>query len=306
MSLVFVLVGSSILIFVILRILPGDIALLFVGVESSVSQETLAEIRHKLGTDMPLYEQYMTWMAGAVRGNFGRSIYSDKPVASEIARTAGVSVELVLLSMALGMLLGIPLGIVCAVRQNTWVDYLCRLWAVGGLSLPFFWIGILLLLGTIIFLRWMPPLAYEGPGEDLWVNLQMMILPAVALGWHICAPVLRMTRSCMLEVLREDYIRTARSKGLREMTVMYRHAMKNAMLPVITIIGLLIGTLLAGTVLLENIFALPGLGRLLISSITFRDYPMIQAIMLFFAIVFVFVNLATDIAYAWLDPRIHY
>jgi peptide/nickel transport system permease protein len=245
-------------------------------------------------------------MAGAVKGNLGVSLHTGKPVISEIARTAGVTVELVLLSIVLGMFLGIPLGVICAMRQNTWVDYLCRLWAIGGLSLPFFWIGILLLLGTIIFLRWMPPLAYEGPGEDLWINLQMMILPTVALGWHICAPVLRMTRSCMLEVLGEDYIRTARSKGLQEVPVMYRHAMKNAMLPVITIIGLISGTLMGGTVLLENIFALPGLGRLLISSITFRDYPMVQAIMLFFAAIFVFVNLATDIAYAWLDPRIHY
>ncbi|MFC1532100.1 ABC transporter permease, partial [Thermodesulfobacteriota bacterium] len=232
-ALVPVLVGVSVIIFIIMRILPGDIALLYLGEEDAVSDKELAEIRHKLGTDRPIYEQYIKWITGVIKMDFGHSLYTERPVAAEIARTIPVSIELALLSMGLGILAGIPFGVLSAVRQNTWVDHVSRLIAIGGLSLPYFWIGILLLLGLSVFFRWMPPLFYMGPSEDLWVNIQMMILPSLAMGWHVSAPLLRMTRSCMLEVLREDYIRTAHAKGLQERIVLYRHALKNAVLPVI-------------------------------------------------------------------------
>ena len=241
-----------------------------------------------------------------MRLDFGESLVQNTPIGDEIVRRLPVTLELAILTLLISLALAIPSGIISAIRQDTWADYLLRIVSVGGLAMPVFWTGSLLILVLVLFFRWMPAIGYINFFESPWANLQQMVLPALALGYFYAAIVSRMTRSQMLEVLRQDYVRTAWAKGLKERVVVLRHALKNAALPVITISAFQFGNLLGGTVIVESLFALPGIGRALVASIETRDFPMFQAMMILLAFWFLLINLIVDILYGWLDPRIRY
>ena len=307
--LVPVIVGASLVIFLLLRILPGDPTYIIIGAEGGGQrglEEQLAFMRQQLGLDKPLPVQYVTWMAGLLRLDAGASIIQRRPVFAMIGEALPVTLELTLLSALVALVVAIPVGVVSAVRQDTWLDYVFRVVSVGGLAFPTFWTGTLLIVILSGYLQWMPPLGVVDFFEDPRGNLQQFMWPALTLGFHFAAVLSRMTRSCMLEVLRQDYIRTAWAKGLRERLVIARHALKNAMLPVVTVAGWQFGVLLGGSVIQEAIFSLPGMGRILVEGIFTRDYPVVQTIIVLLALIFLVVNLLVDLTYAWLDPRIRY
>jgi peptide/nickel transport system permease protein len=304
------LLGVSILIFVILRVVPGDIAEILVyqaGTESSaVQQKHIQQIRQELGLDRPIVVQYLVWAAGALRGDFGYSYSQRRPVTEILRERFPRSLELAVLTILVAIAWAIPLGVVSAVRQNTWVDYLVRVVSVSGLSLPLFFTGVLILYGLVRFFRWLPPLEYVSLADDPLENLKQLIWPTLALAYYISAPITRLTRSQMLEVIRHDYVRTARAKGLAERGVVYRHALSNSLLPVVTFIGWWGGRILGGIVIMEIIFAVPGMGTALVQAVSYRDYPTVQAMVFVMALVFLTINLLVDCLYAWLDPRIRY
>jgi peptide/nickel transport system permease protein len=305
------LVGVSIVVFAMVRILPGDVATLMVagGQDSgaaSRNEETIQAIRRSLNLDQPLHVQYGLWLVQVARGDLGQSYWTKRPIVDEIGRALPVTVELAVLSVLISVLVGVPLGIVSAVRQDTALDYTGRLFSIGALSLPDFWIGTMLVLFPLLWFGWIPTIRYTPLLVDPWANLQQMIFPALALGVHNSGPIMRITRSSMLEVLRQDYVRTAWAKGLREAQVVWGHALKNASIPVLSLIGVRLGRLLGGTVVLEQIFVLPGLGLLVLGAITERDYPLLQGVVILFAAIFLVVNLIVDLLYAWLDPRIRF
>jgi peptide/nickel transport system permease protein len=304
------LVGASILIFVLLRLVPGDIAEILVyqtGSESSaVQRRQIQQIRRELGLDRPIAAQYGDWVAGAVRGDFGQSYVQRRPVADILRERFPRSMELAILTLLLAVIWAIPLGVVSAVRQNGIVDYLARLVSLSGLSLPLFFTGALILYGLVRLFHWLPPLEFVAFTENPLENLKQLIWPALAQAYYISAPIARLTRSQMLEVVRQDYVRTARAKGLAEGAVIYRHALRNSLLPVVTFIGWWGGRLLGGLVIMEIIFVVPGMGAALIQAVSQRDYPTVQAMVFVMALVFLTVNLAVDLLYAWLDPRIRY
>jgi peptide/nickel transport system permease protein len=309
LMLIPMLIGVSLVVFVIMRLIPGDIAsIILMGPtgESGADPKALAELRHKLGLDRPLPLQYLSWVAGLVRLDAGNSLWSDRPVFMEILERLPLTLELSLLAIVLSLVVALLTGILSAVRQDTWVDYLFRVVSIAGLSIPNFWLGTLIILFLSLVFFWTPPLGYVDLFEDPWTNLQQILWPALALGYNLSAVTSRMTRSAMLEVLRQDYIKTAWAKGLAERTVVLRHALKNALLPVITLSSIQLGTLLGGTVIMETIFTLPGVGRYLVDAIFHRDYPVTQTIVVMTGIVFVCLNLVVDVLYAWLDPRIRY
>ncbi|MEK7873918.1 MAG: ABC transporter permease [Chloroflexota bacterium] len=301
-----VLLLVSVFIFSLVRVLPGDVVIQLIGEIGSVSQEQLAKMRAQLGLDLPATQQYVAWIGNVLQGDGGPSFQSGRPVGQQLAEAVPISLELVLLSILLGVLFAVPLGVVSAIRPNTGVDYVSRLLSVAGLSMPNFWIGTLLLLGLSLWARWIPPLGYVSIFENPVENLKQFLPPAGVLAFHLAAVIARMTRSGLLEVMREDYVRTAWAKGLRERVVVARHALRNALIPVLTVVGTLIARLVGGTVIVEEIFALPGLGRLTLNAITFRDYPQIQFNVLVIAGAVLFINLAIDLAYGWIDPRIRY
>ncbi len=303
-----VLLGVSITIFVIMRVIPGDVALAILGGEaaSGVSQEQLNDLRTQLGLNKPLYEQYGQWMWDFVQFNPGKSLQSGRPVMDHVKNTFPVTLELVILSIAVSLLIALPIGVLSAMRQDTWVDYVFRVVSIGGLAMPVFWTGTLIIMVLVGTFGWLPPLGYMGFFENPVVNIQQVIWPSLAMGYYLSAAVSRMTRSQMLEVLRQDYIRTAWSKGLRERVIMYRHALKNAILPVVTVTGIQFGVLIGGAVLVEIVFVLPGMGTELVQAILRRDYPIVQTIVMLIAAIYVLVNLGVDLLYAWLDPRIRY
>jgi peptide/nickel transport system permease protein len=304
------LIGASLLIFVLMRLVPGDIAEILVyqtGSESSaVQQKQIQQIRRELGLDRPLVAQYAVWAAHAVRGDFGYSYSQRRPVNEILRERFPRSMELAVLTLAIAAVWSIPLGVVSAVRQNTWLDYVVRVFSISGLSLPIFFTGVLILYFLVRLFGWMPPLEYVALTEDPVHNLKQLIWPALAQAYYISAPIMRLTRSQMLEVVRQDYVRTARAKGLGERAVVYRHALRNALLPVVTFIGWWGGRLLGGIVIMEIIFAVPGMGLALVQAVSYRDYPTVQAIIFVMALVFLAVNLFVDLLYAWLDPRIRY
>jgi peptide/nickel transport system permease protein len=304
------LVGASILIFVLLRLVPGDIAEILVyqtGSESSaVQRRQIQQIRRELGLDRPIAAQYVDWLAGALQGDFGQSYVQRRPVADILRERFPRSMELAFLTLLLAVIWAVPLGVVSAVRQNGILDYLSRLVSLSGLSLPLFFTGALILYGLVRFFHWLPPLEFVSFTENPWENLKQLVWPALAQAYYISAPITRLTRSQMLEVVRQDYVRTARAKGLAERAVIYRHALRNSLLPVVTFIGWWGGRLLGGLVIMEIIFVVPGMGSALIQAVSQRDYPTVQAMVFVMALVFLVVNLAVDILYAWLDPRIRY
>jgi peptide/nickel transport system permease protein len=296
----------SLLVFSMVRIIPGDIVDIMLGPELYVGAEYRAELRAKYGLDQPIYVQYARWVGQILQGNFGSSLRNNEPVLGTIMRRLPLTVELALLSVVLSAVVAIPLGVVSAVRRNSPLDFLVRLLAMVGLSVPNFWLAAMLLLLSSVVFHWQPNIRLVPLWEDPLTNLSQLLMPTVALSLAAMAVVMRMTRSSMLEVLRQEYMQTARAKGLLPRVIMLRHALKNALIPVITVLGVQLGGLLGGTVVIEVIFGLPGLGRLLLDAISARDYPMLQGTVLFIALMFVLVNLAVDLAYAAVDPRIRY
>ena len=296
----------SLVIFAAMRILPGDVVLAMLQDAGSFPPDKMAQFRQELGLDRPFPEQYVTWLGGALRADLGNSLYSNRPVLGEILRTIPITLELVLCSLALSLVIAIPLGIVSAVRQDTGVDYLSRLVAISGLSFPDFWLGTLTILGLSLFFGYLPPITFVSPFQNLWANIQQMVFPSLILGFRISAITNRMVRSSLLEVLRQDYVRTARSKGLRERTVIVRHALKNAFIPILTVIGSLFGRFLGGSIVLETVFLIPGMGRLAYDAVFRRDYPMVQGVVMTMTLIMITANLLVDLAYSWLDPRIRY
>ena len=304
------LFGASLLVFVLLRLVPGDIAEILVyqtGSESStVQKKQIQQIRAELGLDRPVLVQYAHWMWDALRGDFGQSYSQRRPVSAILAERFPRSMELAALTLFLAVIWAVPLGVVSAVRQNSWIDYLARILSLSGLSLPLFVTGALILWLLVRFFRWIPPLEFVPFTENPLENLKQLIWPALCQAYYISAPITRLTRSQMLEVIRHDYVRTARAKGLAERAVVYRHALKNALLPVVTFVGWWGGRLLGGLVIMEIIFVVPGMGTSLVQAVSQRDYPTVQAFIFVMAVVFLLVNLAVDLLYAWLDPRIRY
>jgi peptide/nickel transport system permease protein len=302
------LLGAVTLIFLIMRLLPGDVALYILGSDESseMNREALQRIRSELGLDKPLIVQYGEWVWKALRFDFGTSYWTRQPVIEELGRRYPMTANLALLSLILGTLIAIPIGVLSAVRQDTLVDYGARIFTIAGLSIPSFWLAILIILGLVHYFKWLPPLDYAPFWVDPWLNFKQLIFPALATGYRLSAIGARMTRSSVLEVLREDYVRTARAKGVLERAVVLRHALRNALLPVITIIGIELLVLFGGLVVVETVFTIPGIGRFLVDAITHRDYPSIQALIFVFAAFVLVVNLLVDIVYGVLDPRIRY
>ena len=302
-------IGVSIIIFTLMRVVPGDPAMMVLtGGEGSgvFTQEELDRMRRNLGLDRPLHVQYGEWIWGFVRGDWGTSVRYQVQVFKEVMRRLPLTLELTLLAIVTAVAIGLPVGLISGIRQETWADYLGRVFAIVGLAMPTFWLGILAVLVMMMWFNWLPPLGYASLYDDPSKNLQQIIVPALILGYHLSAYVARMTRAQMLEVMRQDYIRTAHAKGLAEGVVVVRHALKNALIPVVTLTGVYVGTLLGGSVAIELIFSLPGIGRLMLDALNFRDLPLIQATIMVFAIGFLLVNLLVDLLYGWLDPRIHY
>jgi peptide/nickel transport system permease protein len=303
------LVGVAVLVFVLMRVIPGDIVeVRFIGGGGGqfVSQEQLKQERARFGLDKPLWRQFADWMAGIARLDFGVSMWTGSPVTEEIKLRLALSLQVAVMATIVATLLAIPLGVLAAVRQDTWVDYAVRVFSIAGLAMPSFWLGILMFLGFLVFFKWLPPMVYTPFWVNPWQNLAQLIWPALAVGYRYSSVATRMTRSAMLEVLREDYIRTARAKGLWQKLVLTRHALKNAMLPVLTVIALEFAFLLGGLVVTEQVFNLNGLGLLFVQAIARRDYTLTQALVLIVAFTFIFVNLLVDLAFAWVDPRIRY
>jgi peptide/nickel transport system permease protein len=299
------LIGVAILTFVIMRAVPGDIvALRYAG--SSVPQDIIDQERHILGLDKPMWAQFVDWMTSISHLDLGQSLWTGHSVIDEVQVRMPLSIELAILATLFAVALAIPLGVVAAVKQDTWVDYAIRVFSIGGLAMPSFWIGIMMVLVTLTLWGWAPPVVFTPLFEDPVANLAGLILPAIAVGYRYSAVSMRMTRSTVLEVLREDYVRTARAKGLRETLVVVRHALRNALLPVVTVVSLEFAFLIGGLVVTEQVFNLNGIGKLLVDAVAHRDYPLIQALVLLLAAVFVIVNFVVDMIYVVLDPRIRY
>jgi peptide/nickel transport system permease protein len=300
------LVGISLAVFLLLRMIPGDVIDALLGTELTLSPEARASLRRVLGLDVPIHVQYLTWIWAAVTGDLGRSLRSSQPVLDLLLLRLPVTAELAVLSLLLSVATAIPLGVVSAVHRNSRIDFAARTFGLLGLSLPSFWLATMLILGASVWLRWLPPIIFVSFRDDPLENLKQMLLPTISLAMPLIAVTMRLTRSAMLEVLRQDYVRTARAKGLRERTVVYRHALRNALVPVVTIVGIQMGHLLGGAVIIEQIFGLPGVGWMLLQGIYQRDYPVVQGGVLFVAVVFLVLNLLVDLLYAYLDPRIKY
>jgi peptide/nickel transport system permease protein len=303
------LLGLSMILFALVRLLPGDAALLKAASGDNVTltdPALIASLRQQLGLNKPVPVQYVQWLGGVVRGNLGRSYWTGDPAQTELLRRLPVTIELVLGSVSISVVTGLLIGVLSGIYHDRPLDYIGRLVAIFGLSIPNFWVGTLIIVLPAIWWGYLPPLGYVSPLQDLATNLRQFLAPSLALGWALSASTMRITRSQMLEVLREDYIRTARAKGLRQRVVIYRHALQNTLIPVITLVGVQIGFLLGGTVAVESVYGLPGVGTLTITAINQRDYPIIQATVLFLSVWFVLINLAVDLAYGYIDPRVRF
>ena len=301
-----VLLLSSVIVFGLMRVMPGDALIALMGESGNIGERELAQVRHQLRLDLPYYQQYGLWLWQLVSLRPGDSIFTGEPITTSLGKAIPVTLELTLLALVLGLVIAVPIGVLSATRQDTASDYVGRVVAVSGLSFPDFWLATLVITFAAIWFRWIPPIGYTSIFDAPWKNLQQFLLPAAVLGFRLSAATMRMTRSTVLEVLREDYVRTAWAKGLAGRIVVYKHALKNALIPVVTIVGGQLGVLLAGTFVVESIFALPGMGRLTVEAILYRDYPVVQTNVMLVAITLVTLNLLVDLSYAWLDPRIRY
>jgi peptide/nickel transport system permease protein len=301
------LFGVALLVFLLLRVAPGDIVeLKYAGSGTFAPKEALDRERAQLGLDKPVAQQFVSWISGFVRFDFGQSMWTGQPITQEIRVRLELSLELAVMATLVAMLLAIPLGTLAALKQDTWVDYGVRIFSIAGLAMPSFWLGIVIILAFLILFQWLPPLTFTSFWVDPRANLAQLIWPALAVGYRYSAMATRMTRSAVLEVLHDDYVRTARAKGLGEAVVVLKHALRNALLPIVTVIGLEFAFLIGGLVVTEQVFNLNGIGMLFVESVTHRDYTMTQALVLLVAFVFIFMNFVVDLLYAWLDPRIRY
>ncbi|MEX2542123.1 MAG: ABC transporter permease [Trueperaceae bacterium] len=305
-DLVFVLLSVSILVFLMLRFIPGDAVAIMLGANIDITPERVEALRRQLGLHLPIHEQYLQWLYGVVRGDFGNSVWTGRPVSTEITSRLPVTLEVTLLALAIALLLSFPLGIVAARARGGWSDLFVRVGSIVGLTLPSFWVGVLFIYAFSLYIPAWPSIGYVSFGSDPVGNLQRLLLPSVAVSLPVVAALTRIIRSSLLEVLNLDYIRTARAKGVQQRAIVYRHALRNAMIPVITVLGVQVGYLLSGVVVIEQVFAIPGLGRLIIGAVNERNYPLVQGVILVVTTIFVLVNLLVDLAYAWIDPRVEY
>lgn len=301
------LIGVAVVTFLLIRVIPGDVVeLRLAGDRGAASDAVIKMERERFGLDQPLWKQFGTWMVGVARLDFGTSMWTGSPIWQEIKLRFALSLQVAIMATIVAVALAVPLGVLAALKQDTWVDYAVRIFSIAGLAVPSFWLGILFILTFLIVFKWLPPMVYTPFWVNPWQNMLQLVWPALAVGYRYSAVATRMTRSAMLEVLREDYVRTARAKGLVQRLILVRHALKNAMLPVLTVIALEFAFLIGGLVVTEQVFNLNGIGKLLVDAVAHRDYPLIQALVLLLAAVFVLVNFVVDMVYVVLDPRIRY
>ena len=300
------LLGMSMVIFALLRLAPGDIVDILFSTAGYVSPSEKQAIMKELGIDRPYWVQYVDWIRQMLTGDLGKSYRYDQPAWQIVRPLVPVTLELAALSTLFAVLIGVPTGVVSAVRQDTTLDYVLRVFSLAGLAMPAFWLGMVIILGLVTWFGWIPPLSYVSPFQDLKLHAVQFILPALAVGYRSSALIMRITRSSLLEVLREDYIRTAWAKGQTGRVVIWRHALKNALLPVVTIIGIEFAFLIGGLVVTETVFNLPGVARFLVQAILWRDYPIVQNLVMFIAVVVILSNLLVDMLYGVLDPRVRY
>ncbi len=306
LDLGFVLFGVSVLIFLMLRLIPGDAVAIMLGANIDITPERVEALRRQLGLHLPLHQQYAQWLGGVLQGDLGRSVWTGRPVTDEILGRLPVTLQLSAMALAFAIVVAFPIGILAARARGSGADMVVRLASIVGLTLPSFWVGVLLLYVTSIYLPRWHTIGYVPFHEDPLGNLARMALPTFAVSLPMIAVLTRILRSSLLDVLSLDYIRTGKAKGLGSRSLLYKHALRNAMIPVITVIGVQVGYLLSGVVVIEQVFAIPGLGRLVIGAINERNYPLAQGVILVVTVVFVFVNLLVDLAYAWIDPRVEY
>ena len=306
LDLGFVLFGVSVLVFLMLRLIPGDAVAIMLGANIDITPERVEALRRQLGLHLPLHQQYAQWLGGVLRGDLGRSVWTGRPVADEILGRLPVTLQLSAMALGFAIVVAFPIGILAARARGSGADMVVRVASIVGLTLPSFWVGVLLLYVTSIYLPGWHTIGYVPFQEDPLGNLARMALPTFAVSLPMIAVLTRILRSSLLDVLSLDYIRTGKAKGLGSRSLMYKHALRNAMIPVITVIGVQVGYLLSGVVVIEQVFAIPGLGRLVIGAINERNYPLAQGVILVVTVVFVFVNLLVDLAYAWIDPRVEY
>jgi peptide/nickel transport system permease protein len=302
--MVLTLFGISVIVFVLLRLVPGNIADILFDSAGMINPADKKQIEQELGLDRPIAVQYASWIGGLFEGDLGYSYKTDRPALEEIAPRIPVTAKLAALALAFSVLFGVPLGVISAVRQNSALDYLLRVVSLSGLSMPSFWLGLLVLMAFVAAFGTIP--IYTDPPKSLLDELLLLSVPAAAVGFRSSALIMRLTRSAMLEVLRQDYIRTARSKGATERSVNYHHALRNAILPLVTVIGIEAAFLIGGLIVTETVFNIPGVARFLIESIAWRDYPIVQSLVMFIAVIVVAANFIVDLLYAVLDPRIRY
>ncbi|MGH8666678.1 MAG: ABC transporter permease [Burkholderiales bacterium] len=301
------LLGVALVTFLLIRVIPGDVVeLRYSGDRGAVSQEVLDQERARMGLDQPVWKQLGTWLVGLAKLDFGTSMWTGAPIWEEIKLRFALSLQVAVMATVIAVLLALPLGVLAALKQDTWIDYAVRIFSIAGLAVPSFWLGIMFILVLLVVFQWLPPMIYTPFWVDPWANLSQLIWPALAVGYRYSAVSTRMTRSAMLEVLREDYIRTAKAKGLWQSLVLRRHALKNAMLPVMTVIGVEFAFLIGGLVVTEQVFNLNGLGLLFVQAVAHRDYTLLQALVMLVAGIFIFMNFLLDVAFAWLDPRVRY
>ena len=303
---VLTLFGMSVVIFVLLRLAPGNIVDILFSTGGYVNPSERLAIERELGLDKPIWAQYVDWLRQMAVGNFGKSYRYDLPAWDIIRPLIPVTLELAALSLVIAVALGVPTGVISAVRQDTRLDYVLRVFSLAGLSMPSFWLGMVIILGLVAWFGWIPPVTYVRPSENFPLHVVQFMLPALAVGYRSSALIMRITRSSLLEVLREDYVRTAWAKGQTGRVVIWRHALKNAILPVVTVIGIEFAFLIGGLVVTETVFNLPGLARFLVQAILWRDYPIVQNLVMVIALVVIVSNLAVDMLYGLLDPRVRY
>jgi peptide/nickel transport system permease protein len=303
------LLGVAVLVFFLLRLMPGDpVATMLLGDAggANIPKEVIEQERARLGLDQPLAVQFFKWFWGVLQGDFGVSMWTGRSVTYEIGIRLELSLQVAVMATILAVLLALPLGTLSAIFKDTWIDQSIRVFSIAGLAVPSFWLGMIIILLLLTYFSWIPPLTFTSFVDDPWENLSQLIWPALAVGYRYSAVSTRMMRSSILEVLQEDYIRTARAKGVMERLVVARHAMRNALLPVVTVIGLEFAFLIGGLVVTETVFTLNGIGRFVVEAVAHRDYPVVQALVFLIAFSFVMVNLLVDLTYAWFDPRIRY
>ncbi len=305
---IIVLVVVSLVVFLAMRLLPGDPILMLMSADqfSQSTAEEIASLRQEYGLDKPLMVQYFNWITGVMVGDFGQSIVYNEPVMKEIGRRLPITLHLSLLGMFFSIVIGITAGVICAVRRATWLDTIVTVFANIGITIPIFWLGIMMVYLVGYKLDWLPIHGYTSPLEDFWLNTKQVIMPVFCLAIFPMASFVRQTRSSMLEIMHQDYIRTAWAKGLRERSVVLKHSLKNSMIPVVTLVGMGFGQVIGGSVLIETVFNIPGMGRMAVSAVMSHDYPVVQGFVLVVALVIVFSNLIVDLSYGWLDPRIRY